>query len=259
MKGKHAAPSKYDIERLRKLRDRRINTNTSSNGDRRETARRANYRQNGRANAAGTGRGNKYSRKGSGKKKLLLLILVAAVGFGLWTHWFRPIDVSKFEYPNWISQQFIAKGGSSRTGAKTNRINGIVIHYTANPGSSAQNNRDYFNSPQSQVSSHFVVGLNGEVIQCVPLDEQSSASNRRNIDTISIEVCHPDSTGEFSIPSYNAAVKLCVWLCENFRLDEDDIIRHYDCEGAAHKLCPKYYVEHEDAWERFKGYVEERL
>ena len=38
----------------------------------------------------------------------------------------------------------------------------------------------------------------------------------------------------------------------------DDVIRHYDVTG---KECPKYYVEHEDAWEQFKqdllDYIEE--
>ena len=69
-------------------------------------------------------------------------------------------------------------------------------------------------------------------------------------------MCHPDSTGEFSIPTYNALVKLLVWLCQEFRLDEDNIIRHYDITG---KNCPKFYVEHPDEWEMLKNYVRERL
>ena len=28
----------------------------------------------------------------------------------------------------------------------------------------------------------------------------------------------------------------------------DQVIRHYDVTG---KICPKYYVEHEDAWKKF--------
>lgn len=250
MRGKHAAPSKFDIE-IEELRTRRVKTN-GGRGD-----REFNDREGAGNDRRGSGRKGRDGK--GGKRKLVLFVLLAAACFAIWAYWFKPIDVSKFVYPDWISQQFITQDGHSRTGLKTDRINAIVIHYTANPGATAQNNRDYFNSPQSNVSSHFVVGLEGEVIQCVPLDEQSSASNRRNVDTISIEVCHPDSSGEFSIPSYNAAVKLCVWLCKNFRLDSDDIIRHYDCEGADHKLCPKYYVEHPDSWEKFKGYVEERL
>ena len=31
-----------------------------------------------------------------------------------------------------------------------------------------------------------------------------------------------------------------------------DVIRHYDVTG---KLCPLYYVEHEDAWAQFKADV----
>ena len=49
----------------------------------------------------------------------------------------------------------------SRPGIPLEEIKGIVIHYTANPGSTAQNNRDYFeglkDSHETKVSSHFVV------------------------------------------------------------------------------------------------------
>lgn len=136
------------------------------------------------------------------------------------------------------------------------RVKDIVIHYVANPGSTAKANRDYFDSDESDVSAHFVVGLEGEVIQCVPLDEQSSASNNRNSDTISIEVCHPTKTGKFNDKTYGALVQLTAWLCEEFHLDTDDIIRHYDITG---KNCPKYYVEHPEAWEAFKEAVKEEM
>ena len=66
-----------------------------------------------------------------------------------------------------------------------------------NPGTTAQANRNYFAQPDTQVSAHFLVGLDGEVIQCIPLEEKSSATNERNRDTISIEVCHPDTWTQF--------------------------------------------------------------
>jgi N-acetylmuramoyl-L-alanine amidase CwlA len=122
----------------------------------------------------------------------------------------------------------------------------------ANPGSTAMANRNYFNSSDSTTSSHFIVGLEGEVILCVPLDEKSSATNERNLDTISIEVCHPDETGEFSPDTYASLIRLLSWLCEEFELGREDIIRHYDVTG---KLCPKYYVEHPEAWEALKNQV----
>lgn len=200
-------------------------------------------------------RAKRHRKKTKGLVCIFIAILLITVSF-LFYKINMPINADKISVPSWISVQIIDQDGYSRTGNATKKIKGIVVHYVANPGSTAQENHDYFNSSQSDVSAHFVVGLTGEIIQCIPLSEQSSASNNRNPDTISIEVCHPDETGEFSIPTYNATVKLCVWLCKEFKLDEEDIIRHYDVTG---KLCPKYYVENPQEWITFKNYVKERL
>ena len=199
----------------------------------------------------------KRKQKNKKSKTVALVAILLVVGFGVLT-WFNfsSPDPGSVTVPDWIEQNYIDKDGHSRTGWELKKVNDIVVHYVANPGSTAAANRSYFNSPNSNTSAHFIVGLQGEIIQCIPLDEQSSASNQRNPDTISIEVCHPDAGGEFSIPSYNALVKLLVWLCGEFRLDEDNVIRHYDVTG---KNCPKFYVEHPDEWERLKNYVKERL
>ena len=93
------------------------------------------------------------------------------------------------------------------------------------------------------------MGLSGEVIQCVPIYERSAASNDRNKDTLSIETCHPDESGKFNQATYNSLVKLTAYLCYQFDLKQNDVIRHYDVTG---KNCPKYYVENEDEWENFK-------
>lgn len=141
----------------------------------------------------------------------------------------------------------------SRPGTPLEKINGIVIHYTANPGSTAQENRDYFeglkDTHETQASSHFIVGIQGEIIQCIPSSEIAYASTSRNKDTLAIECCHPDESGKFSTKTYDSLVQLCAWLCGKFNLEVDSIIRHYDVQG---KNCPKYYVENEKEWEKFK-------
>lgn len=196
-------------------------------------------------------------------KVIIMLLLIVAATYGIKTF----VDVSimprlrlerleKAELPDWIDVQLLGYESNSRSGERLENYKNIVIHYVANPGSTAQGNHDYFANPSSNVSSHFIVGLNGEIIQCLPIWEQSAASNWRNNDTISIEVCHEDESGYFSDVTYNALVKLTVWLADIGHLDEEDVIRHYDITG---KLCPKYFVEHEDAWEEFKGFVKERL
>lgn len=140
----------------------------------------------------------------------------------------------------------------SRSGEANNDINGIVIHYTANPGTTAAQNRSYFeglkDSHITKASSHFIIGLEGEIIQCIPTNEVAYASNDRNYNTISIEGCHPDETGEFNEQTYESLVHLTAWLCGKFDLKPKDVIRHYDITG---KLCPLYYVENEDEWEKF--------
>jgi N-acetylmuramoyl-L-alanine amidase len=156
------------------------------------------------------------------------------------------------DVPDYVDVQLISLLGAARSGRKLEAVRGIVVHYVGNPGTSAQANRNYFANPSTVVCSHFVIGLDGEIIQCIPLDERSAASNDRNRDTISIEVCHPDESGKFNESSYASLVKLTAWLCSEFDLTTDDVIRHHDVTG---KLCPLYYVEHEDAWEAFRDDV----
>ncbi len=160
------------------------------------------------------------------------------------------------EIPDWVDEQIIAIHSTARTGRKLTDIKNIVIHYVGNPNSTAQNNRDYFNKMSTSVSSHFIVGLEGEIIQCVPLYEKSAASNNRNKDTISIEVCHPDDSGKFNDVTYDSLIKLTSWLCNEFSLDETEVIRHYD---ITEKICPKYYVENEDAWKQMRKDIGEAL
>lgn len=159
-----------------------------------------------------------------------------------------------------IIKDYIEINEYSRSGIALKKVKGIVIHYVANPGSTAQENRDYFEGLKethaTKASSHFVVGLDGEIIQCIPLDEISYASNQRNKDTISIECCHPDQSGKFNKKTYDSVVQLTAWLCDTYGLSSDDVIRHYDVTG---KQCPVYYVKHESAWEKLKNAVEQKL
>ena len=107
----------------------------------------------------------------------------------------RVTKAKELVLPDWVDVQLIHKHNTARSGIQLTDIKNIVIHYVGNPNTTAQNNRDYFDKADTTVSSHFVVGLEGEVIQCVPLWEKSAASNERNKDTISIEVYLPVSSG----------------------------------------------------------------
>lgn len=155
--------------------------------------------------------------------------------------------------------QLLTPNEYSRPEIGIDAVNDIVVHYVDEPGSTAMQNRDYFESLKDgsgrSVSSHFVISLDGEIVQCVPLGEVAYASNHRNHDTISIECCHPDDTGKFTDETYISCVNLCAWLCWAFEISPDHVIRHYD---VTEKECPIYYVHHPEAWEALKNDVAER-
>lgn len=175
---------------------------------------------------------------------------------------------TKTHTPDWIApfkdtiiQDILPLNEFSRPGTKLEKVNAIVVHYVGNPGTTAEQNRGFYESiietQETSVSSHYIVGMEGEIIQCVPLDEVSYASNNRNSDTIAVECCHPDDTGEFTSLTYASAVKLVAYLCYEFGLEpETDVIRHYDITG---KGCPRYFVNNEDAWIGFKEDVEKAM
>ena len=181
---------------------------------------------------------------------LILRAVLAALTPAPGTAEAPPEDVP--DAPEWVERQLLPVNEYSRPGEKLTAVNGVVVHYTGNPGTTAEQNRSYFaglaQSGETYASSNFVIGLEGEILECVPLDEVAYASSQRNYDTLSIEVCHPDDTGEFTQASYDALVKLVQWLVDTYGLEQDQILRHYDVTG---KECPRYYVQHPEAWEAF--------
>lgn len=166
-----------------------------------------------------------------------------------------------------ITENFLTPNRFSRPQIPLKKVTKIAVHYVGNPGTSAVANRNYFENQKNGgkcVSSHFVIGLNGEIIQCIPLNEISYCTNQANSYSISIECCHPDSTGKFNEATEASLAELCAYLLGKFGLSADDIIRHYDVTG---KQCPLYwsptkYQSKEVAdgrFEAFKGRVREMM
>ncbi|MBD5547277.1 MAG: N-acetylmuramoyl-L-alanine amidase [Lachnospiraceae bacterium] len=151
-----------------------------------------------------------------------------------------------------ITEDFIPINEFSRPGEVLPEVNNIFVHYTANPGTSAAQNRSYFENlgitGETSASAHFVIGYDGEIIQCIPMNEIAYAVAGRNYDSISIECCYLSADGKFTDDTYQALIRLSAWLLSEYDLTPEDMRRHYD-EGG--KKCPLYFVEHEDAWEQF--------
>ena len=152
-----------------------------------------------------------------------------------------------------ITEDFLTVNPYSRPAEPLDGVKNIFVHYTANKNTSARQNRSYFENlgitGETSASAHFIIGYDGEIIQCLPLDEIGYAVKTRNYDSISIECCYRDYSGKFTDATYQSLLQLTAWLLKEYKLAPNDVLRHYDVGG---KKCPLYFVEHEDSWEQFR-------
>ena len=147
---------------------------------------------------------------------------------------------------------------------------GIVIHYVGNPGSAAAANRNFFEngSGGAGVAAHYIVGLKGEVLRCVPDDEVAyhagksfgpawdAMAKTNNFRMLGIECCHPDASGMFNDLTYASLVELTALLCKRHELTINNVFRHYDVCG---KNCPVYYANNQAAWQKMKADISAKL
>lgn len=170
-----------------------------------------------------------------------------------------PKDTERTLKP-FMTEDFLTVNEYSRPGEALEAVNNIFVHYTANRGTSAAQNRSYFENlgitGETSASAHFIIGYDGEIIQCIPLDEIGYAVMGRNYDSISIECCYLQDDGKFTEETYQSLIRLCAWLLDEYHLAPEDMKRHYD-EGG--KKCPLYFTEHVEAWEQFKHDLDQYL
>ncbi len=171
----------------------------------------------------------------------------------------KVIEENKTDKPI-MTEDFIPVNEYSRPGETLPEVNNIFVHYTANPGTSAAQNRSYFENlgitGETSASAHFVIGYNGEIIQCIPLNEIAYAVAGRNYDSISIECCYLSEDGKFTDDTYQSLIRLSAWLLNEYNLAPEDMRRHYD-EGG--KKCPLYFVESVGSWQQFLNDLEDYI
>ena len=150
-----------------------------------------------------------------------------------------------------IQDKLLTINKYSRPGIGLAKVKKIVIHWVGNANSTAINNRNYFENLKNgtnkvYASSHYIIGLKGEIIRCVPENEVAYHASNANSYSIGIECCHPDWDGRFADATYKALIDLVAELCAKYKLDAyTGIERHYDITG---KDCPHYYVQNNSAW-----------
>lgn len=161
----------------------------------------------------------------------------------------------------------------NQTPRATSSIKYIVLHYTANSGTtaSAKGNANYFHTTDRKASAHYVCDEKDVIYQCVPdtnaaysVGDTQKYTNGgaqlkgkcTNSNSISIEmVSHTDSKGNYYIPeaTINHAIELTRALMLKYHISSSNVVRHYSVTG---KLCPRpmcYDAAGNAKWEEFKS------
>jgi len=151
---------------------------------------------------------------------------------------------------------------------------GLVWHWVANAGTTAKQNRDYFEAQQYQgryAGAHYIIGLDGEVIHCIPDHEMAYHCGAKeykpdalnlfgtypNATTLGIECCHPDATGRFTGATQASLIELSARLAFRYGFVPClNIVRHFDITG---KECPRWFVREPDAFLAALGAVAARI
>lgn len=160
---------------------------------------------------------------------------------------------------------FKQANGANFAHGRTQPVQFLVIHYTANNGDTVQNNLDYFAGNAVGASAHYFVDENGYGQSVKDQDTAwhcGANSYRhkacRNANSIGMELCsRKDSKGNYYFLDqtvYNAAA-LARQLMQTYGIDRAHVLRHYDVTG---KRCPAPMVDTPTLWENFLNLLEDK-
>lgn len=157
------------------------------------------------------------------------------------------------EYPP-ASRFAPAAPGNFRRFAANRTINRVVIHIT-DGGPNISGPVSWFQNPKAQVSAHYVVGQDGEIVQMVRHNDVAWHAGRANGDSIGIE--HVANTRGLmpTEAEYCASAALVRWLCDNFGIpvDRDHILGHAEADTrTSHTACPNAVWD----WSYYMGLVQ---
>lgn len=159
-----------------------------------------------------------------------------------------------------MSIYFQAAHPANYRARRTQPVQYIVLHYTANRGDTARGNLAYFSREvAAHTSAHYFVDRD-EVCQSVPeaaAAQHCGGKTRKhphciNDNSIGIELC--DSVDGVPPETRALALELVRDIMRRYHIPADHVLRHYDVTG---KLCPLPWVKDPAAWRQFVHDLEE--
>lgn len=156
----------------------------------------------------------------------------------------------------------------------------VAMHWVGKAGQRARDVIEFFNTREgSYGSAHAVIDLDGTIFLTLPWDEVgyhvgsaqgytqlaerlfgkkavTTSSPNRNV--MGIELCHINWEGELTPETMASAVWLAAKICRDYNLKpHKHVLTHQMIVGW--KSCPKWFVDHPDAFEEFRWQVGEAM
>lgn len=169
-----------------------------------------------------------------------------------------------------VINNFVKVNQYTRPGLKLAAVKGIVMHWTATPGASALNERNYFNgtciADKRYASAHYFVDRH-EAQHIIPDHEvayHAHDQNRcyvsflkpnANTTALGVEMC-VEKDGTIHEETIRNAAELVADLCKTYGLSADRIVRHYD---VTNKGCPTPWVRDAGQLSAFRKRVDSLL
>ena len=135
-------------------------------------------------------------------------------------------------------------------GREGRSIDYIVLHYTANNGSSRAN-LNYFSGPNRKASAHYFVDGTGIIGQSVEDIDTAWAVGNWNMNTRSISIEVVSAGQDYSEAEIAQLRFLVPYLMKMYDVPRSRVIRHFDVSG---KLCPLPYINNHK-WEALKDRI----
>lgn len=159
----------------------------------------------------------------------------------------RALEAPLPDYPG--ASRFVPANARNFTVARSERtVDRVVIHITAG-GSRISGTIGWFQNPDQRnsrdepirVSSHYIVGRDGEVVQMVRNRDYAHHASSANRRSIGIEHNANKKTGlNPTEPQYEASARLVAWLCAQYNLpiDREHIVGHQEISPRDNHECP---------------------
>lgn len=189
-----------------------------------------------------------------------------------------------------IEDKLLSMNEWSRGGEKLKGVKAIVLHWTGAPKQDAHTTWQFFENRKlgkdGYGSAHYIVGQSGEIIRCIPDDEQSYHAGSTEKDPVSgkiytdesrtrfgtkpdgngycpnswsigIEMATVDANGEFNSETLESTERLVATLLNKYNLGIDAVTTHHNLVGW--KDCPRLWVNNPEKFEEFKKNVAIKL